>query len=358
MKGDDLRPKGRGAGFNPKIRYRDIETTDVDDGWSRRGSGATKILTRVYQETARSILTENQSPDIPFEVSINPYRGCEHGCVYCYARPTHAYLDLSPGLDFETRLFAKMNARSLLCDALARPRYRCRVIALGANTDAYQPVERKLGITRGIMEVLAETRHPVVIISKSSLPERDLDLLAPMAAQNLAKVYISVTSLSTELMHCMEPRASAPARRLATIETLARAGVPVGVMFAPIIPGLNDHELEAIIDAAANAGAKSAGYVMLRLPREVNPLFQNWLKSQYPLKYARAMALVRETRAGRENDTKFGRRLRGSGAVADIVTQRFERAVQRHGLNESEHELATTHFVPPHNASSPQLALF
>jgi DNA repair photolyase len=277
--------------------------------------------------------------------------------VYCYARPAHAYVDLSPGLDFESRLFAKPEAAALLRAELAKPGYRCSPIALGGNTDAYQPIERKLRITRGIVEVLAETKHPFTIVTKSALVERDLDLLAPMAELDLVRVFVSVTSLDRGLARRMEPRAAAPQRRLETIARLAAAGVPVGVMFAPIVPALNDHELESVLEAAAAAGARGAGYVVLRLPREVNGLFKDWLVQHYPLRAGRVMNRVRELRGGRENVTTFGERLQGSGIFAKLTAERFRKACARHGLDGNRGAPTTRHFTPP-RANGPQLELF
>jgi DNA repair photolyase len=315
------------------------------------------LKTTVTAEHPKSIINRNKSPDLPFNQSINPYRGCEHGCVYCYARPAHAYVDLSPGLDFESRLFSKPDAAVLLRKELARSHYRCEAISLGANTDAYQPIERRLAITREILQVLADCRHPVTIVTKSSLVERDIDLLAPMAAQGLAQVFVSITSLDRELSRRMEPRAAAPQRRLQSIRALAAAGIPTGVMFAPVIPALNDEHLENVIRAAADAGATYAGYVMLRLPREVNPLFKEWLAVHYPLRAGRVMGRVRDVRDGNESDAEFGRRMKGTGPIAELIAQRFTRACREHGLNRSRHAFNTAAFIPP-SEQRPQLELF
>jgi len=349
--------RGRGAASNPDPRYLDVTRGAFDDGWYADDLETPALKTTVTEERAKRILNRNNSPDLPFNLSLNPYRGCEHGCVYCYARPAHAYVDLSPGLDFESRLFSKPDAPDLLRRELARKAYRCEVISLGANTDAYQPVERRLGVTRGILQVLAECRHPVTIITKSSLVERDIDLLAPMAAQDLAQVYVSVTSLDRELSRRMEPRAAAPERRLQSIRTLAEAGIPVGVMFAPVIPALNDEHLENVLAEAAAAGATYAGYVMLRLPREVNRLFKEWLAVHYPLRAERVMARVRDVRDGNESDSQFGRRMKGEGPVAQLIAQRFARATRAHGLNRSRFTFNTAAFVPPEE-TKPQLELF
>ncbi len=353
----DKRRRGRGASSNPDARYLELTREAVDDGWHGDDVEVPKLKTTVTAEHPKRIINRNTSPDLPFDQSINPYRGCEHGCVYCYARPAHAYVDLSPGLDFESRLFSKPNAAELLRAELGRKAYRCKTISLGANTDAYQPLERRLRITRSILTVLAECRHPVTIVSKSALVERDIDLLAPMAADGLVEVYISITSLDRELSRRMEPRAAAPERRVATVRTLAQAGIPTGVMFAPVIPGLNDEHLENVLAAAAGAGACFAGYVMLRLPREVNPLFKEWLAEHYPLRAERVMNRVRDVRDGRESDSEFGRRLKGTGEIAGLIEQRFRRACRAHGLNKSAHTLNTDLFVAP-RADSPQLALF
>ena len=368
---------GRGATFNPENRFRRDSREAVDDGWTSPNAGAADadptdaaaaaarvaagaaiadsdandelppLKTTVAVQQARTIISRNASPDVPFTQSINPYQGCEHGCVYCYARPSHAYLDLSPGLDFETKLFAKPNAAVLLRAELAKPGYVCDPIALGANTDPYQPIEREWKVTRSILEALIETGHPFSIVTKSSLVERDLDLIAPMAARNLARVYVSVTTLDRKLARTLEPRAAAPQRRLATIRALAQAGVPVGVMVAPIIPQLNDRDLEAILEAAAAAGARHAGCVLLRLPREVAPLFREWLDAHHPLRAGHVMSLVRQLRGGRDNDPRFGARMRGSGPYADLIEQRFALACRRFGLARDGDALDRTQFRPP-----------
>ena len=349
--------KGRGSTYSPPPRYADTERESFDDGWGSADETPPRLQTTVTDERSRSVINHNQSPDLPFNLSINPYRGCEHGCAYCYARPAHAFMDLSPGLDFESRLFSKPDAPAVLRRELGQPDYRCEVISLGANTDAYQPIERRLRVTRRILEVLAECRHPVTIVSKSALIERDIDLLAPMAQQRLARVFMSVTTLDRELARRMEPRAAAPQRRIETQRRLNAAGIPTGVMFAPIIPALNDHELERVLEQAAAAGCKSAGYVVLRLPREVNPLFKEWLATHYPLKYERVMNRIRELRGGRESDTRFGRRMKGQGVFAELIRQRFERACREMGLNTSRYELDTTAFRPP-KLNAAQMELF
>jgi len=307
--------KGRAALSNREGRFESLSREAEDDGWGDFDLPVAARRTTVHADASRTVISRNQSPDIPFNQSINPYRGCEHGCIYCYARPTHAYLGLSPGLDFETKLFAKPDAARLLSDEINHVDYRCETIAMGTNTDPYQPVERQMKVTRGIIEVLARHRHPLTITTKSGIIERDIDLLADMAADNLVSVYISITTLNNELARCMEPRAAAPQRRLKTVERLRAAGIPTGVLVAPVIPALNDSELETILQRAAAAGAQSAGYILLRLPGEVSALFQEWLGEQYPLKAAHVMSMVRATRGGRDNDPNFGARMRGQGEV-------------------------------------------
>jgi DNA repair photolyase len=310
----------------------------------------------VRHEQVRSLLAYNDSPDIYFDRSINPYRGCEHGCIYCYARPTHSYLNLSPGLDFESRLVAKANAADVLRRELAAPGYRAAVANLGSATDAYQPVERELRITRSVLQVLAEARHPVAIVTKASLIERDLDLLVPMAREELAAAFVSVTTLDNDLSRTLEPRAAAPARRLRTIETLARAGVPVCVNVAPVIPFVNEPEIERILEAAATAGARGAFYTVLRLPWEVAPLFREWLQAHYPQRADRVMNRVRDMRGGRDYDADFATRMKGSGPWADLIRQRFERACDRLGLGRGRFDLRDDLFRPPR--AGPQLGLF
>ncbi len=336
--------RGRGVATRPAGRFARYET-QIDAG-DEEPSSATG--TELFPEQIRSIISRNRSPDIPFEQSINPYRGCEHGCVYCYARPSHAYVDLSPGLDFETKIFTKPQAAAVLRRELSKPGYRCLPITLGANTDAYQPVERDLGITRQILEVLVEFRHPVSILTKSALIERDIDLLQDLARDNLVNALVSVTSFDDELKRRMEPRTAAPRRRIETIHRLSAAGVPCGVLAAPMIPGLNDHELENILAVSAEAGARYAGYVLLRLPHEVEPIFTQWLRAQYPLKAAKVLSLLRQVRGGELNDPRFGSRMRGSGPFAALLAQRFAAASRRHGFTrQSEAPLATTRFRVP-----------
>jgi DNA repair photolyase len=357
--------RGRGATFNPGNRYRRDGREACDDGWQPAAGDEAgdedappKQRTTVAIQRARTIIARNESPDIPFTQSINPYQGCEHGCIYCYARPTHAYHDLSPGLDFETKLMAKPDAPQLLRAELARRGYVCDPIALGTNTDPYQPIEREWRITRQILGVLVEHEHPFSIVTKSALVERDLDLIAPMAAKNMARVYFSITTLDRDLARRLEPRAAAPARRLQALRALADAGVPVGVLVAPVIPQLNDRDLEAILEAAAAHGATSAGWILLRLPLEVAPLFRAWLDEHYPLRAAHVMSLVQQLRGGRDYRADFGTRMRGTGTFAELIAKRFELAVKRFGLG--EHRAApfdTTRFRPP-RANAAQGELF
>ncbi len=343
--------RGRGATFNPQNRYRREGREAYDDGWratSAEESGEPAPLrTTVTIQPARTIIARNASPDIPFTQSINPYQGCEHGCIYCYARPTHAFHDLSPGLDFETKLFAKPNAPALLRAELAKRGYTCDPIALGTNTDPYQPIEREWKVTRGILEVLAEHEHPFTIVTKSALVERDLDLIAPMAAKNMARVYVSITTLDKELARSLEPRAATPPRRLQAVKALSDAGVPVGVLAAPVIPQLNDRDLEAILEAAAAHGARYAGWIMLRLPLEVAPLFRDWLDAHYPLRADHVMSVLRQLRGGRDYDARFGERMRGTGPFAELIERRFALACKRLGLNRDRTPLDISRFRPP-----------
>lgn len=349
--------KGRGATLNLQGRFERLGREAFDDGWERANDDdAPRPKTIVTQERAKSIIARNDSPDIPFEQSINPYRGCEVGCAYCYARPTHAYLGLSPGLDFETKIFAKTNAAELLREELAAPGYRVSTISIGASTDPYQPAERELKITRGVIEVLAESEHPFGIVTKNALIERDIDLLAPLAEKNLARAFVSVTNLDNDLARRLEPRASAPERRLAAIRRLAAAGIPVGVMVAPIVPFLTDRFLEETLERAREAGATMAGYVLLRLPHEVAPLFRDWLAVHFPQKAEHVMSLVRQMRGGKDYDATFGRRQRGTGEFADLVATRFRLASRRLGFDAQREPLDTTRFRPPR--STPQLDLF
>jgi DNA repair photolyase len=358
--------KGRGAAVNIEGRFESVTREAFDDGWARDESedagDKPALRTWVIEERAASIISRNQSPDVPFHLSVNPYQGCEHGCSYCYARPTHAYRNLSPGIDFETRIFAKINAAELLRKELSRPGYCCEVISLGANTDPYQPIEKKLGITRGILEVCAEFNQPVGIVTKNAMVERDLDVLAPMAKKNLVNVYLSVNSLDHEIARRMEPRCSAPARRLQAVRALADAGVRVGVLVAPIVPFINDGEIEAVLQAAHAAGACDAGYVLLRLPFEVKALFRDWLERHYPLKAKHVMSRVHAMRGGRDNDPAFGSRMRGEGEFAELLSRRFAIAKRRIGFEERSRMLRnatldTSRFRAP-APSTGQLDLF
>lgn len=347
--------KGRGAGNNAVTRFTEYAREALDDGW--HPDERIPVRTEFLIDESRTIISHNNSPDVPFTSSINPYKGCEHGCSYCFARPTHAYLDLSPGLDFESKIFTKPRAAELLRRALGKRSYRPQVIALGANTDAYQPVERRLRITREIIQVLHDYRHPVAIITKSSLIERDIDLLGPMAEANLVKVFVSVTTLDRELSRRLEPRAAAPQRRLQTIERLARAGIPTGVLMAPIIPVLNDHEIESLLSRCTEAGAGSASYVILRLPHEIKNLFQEWLLEHYPLKAEHVMNRVRDLRGGRAYRAEYGERMRGTGQYADLIAHRFALACRKAGLNRRTLDLDCTQFRVPIK-SGDQLGLF
>jgi DNA repair photolyase len=341
--------KGRGTVWALAHRFSRDRREAFDDGWGTLEQAAQAETlapaTQVIEERARSILASNDSPDIGFDLSINPYRGCEHGCIYCYARPTHSYLNLSPGLDFETRIIAKVNAAERLREALAQPGYRPLLLNIGSATDAYQPAERRLGITRAVIDVLQDHAHPFSLITKSAGVERDLDLIAPMAERRLAAVYVSITTLDPALARILEPRAASPQRRLRTLRTLADAGVPVGVSVSPVIPFINEPELERILDAAQEAGARSAFSVVLRLPWEVNPLFQHWLEQHFPDRAARVMARLREMRGGHDNDSRFGSRMTGVGLLAQLLRQRFEKACTRRGLNRERVELDLTQFV-------------
>ena len=343
--------KGRGTVWAIEHRFAHHDREPHDDGWGTLEQAAQEEhlppTTQIIEERVKSILSSNDSPDISFDLSINPYRGCEHGCVYCFARPTHSYLNMSPGLDFETRIIAKVNAAQRLREAFAGRSYEPLLLNIGSATDAYQPAERKLGITRSVIEVMADCSHPFSLVTKSSGIERDLDLIAPMAERGLAAVYVSVTSLDSALSRILEPRAASPQRRLRTIEALAKAGVPVGVSVSPVIPFINEPELERVLEAAASAGATSAFSVVLRLPWEVNPLFQQWLDQHFPERAARVMARVREMRGGCDYDAKFGARMHGEGVWAQLLQQRFQKAAARFGLNRQRVELDLTQFRKP-----------
>ena len=353
---DGERRRGRGATFNPDARYEPHRREDFNDGWDLLEEPP-PLNTEVTIEKPRAIITKNDSPDISFDRSINPYRGCEHGCVYCFARPTHAYQGLSPGIDFETKLFAKPNAPELLERELAKPGYKAAVMAMGTNTDPYQPIERKFRITRGILEVLSRTNHPVGIVTKSHLITRDIDILAPMADRALAKAAVSITTLDPRLARRMEPRAPTPKKRLDTIRQLAEAGIPVAVMVAPIIPAITDHEIEDILQAAYAAGARSAGYVLLRLPHEIKDLMHGWLGEHYPDKLKHVFSLLEDARGGKAYDSRWGKRMTGIGPYAWMIGRRFETAADRLGFNKQRRPLRTDLFSPP-KPHAAQLALF
>lgn len=350
------RRRGRGAQSNVSGRFEAEARVAFDDGWQSLDE-LPPFKTTVAVDTARKVITRNDSPDIGFDRSINPYRGCEHGCVYCFARPTHAYLGLSPGLDFESKLFVKPDAPELLEKELAAANYEPRTIAIGTNTDPYQPIERDRKVMRGILEVLEKASHPVGIVTKSALVTRDIDILARMAKRNLAKVAISVTSLDAKLARTMEPRASTPPKRLEALKQLSEAGIPTTVMVAPVIPALNDSEIERILDAAAHAGVKEASYVLLRLPLEVRDLFREWLMANYPDRYRHVFTLIRDMRDGRDYDSQWGTRMKGTGPMAWMIGRRFEIACEKLGLNKRRVKLTAAHFTRP-KRSNQQLDLF
>jgi len=351
--------KGRGSFTNREGRFERRRLTVVHDEWTDPDDvGGARPATVIEPANARKIITTNDSPDVPFDRSINPYQGCEHGCVYCFARPSHAYLGLSAGLDFETRIFSKPNAAELLRHQLGRPSYEPAPLALGANTDAYQPAERRLGITRSVLEVLAEHCHPVGILTKSELVLRDVDLLSEMATQRLAHVFVSITTLDGELARRMEPRAAAPHRRLEIVRALSNAGVPTGVLVSPMIPALNDHELDRILAAAREAGATRAGTILLRLPHELRELFEEWLEAHYPLRKDRVLRRVREARGGKLNDPRFGSRMRGRGHYASMLQARFAAATRRLGFARGRFAFDLSQFRRPNNHADKQLRLF
>ena len=361
--------KGRGAVTNLQGRYEVDRREAVDDGWiapSEEESGRPALRTEVFEERAKSILTHNQSPDIPFSVSLNPYRGCEHGCIYCFARPTHTYLGLSPGLDFESRIYAKVNAPELLAREMARKSYVPEPIALGVNTDAWQPVERDLQITRRVIQVMSDHNQAFAAITKNSLIERDIDLLAPMAEKGLMMAAITITTLDADIARTLEPRAATPARRLRTIRALSEAGIPVGVSIAPVIPFVTEQDMERVLEACAEAGATSASYIVLRLPWEVAPLFKGWLDAHFPDRAERVMNRVRDMRGGKDYDSSFSTRMKGEGLWADLLRQRFANAVKRLGLNARNHGiLDMSHFRRAEQSMpaaapevTPQMSLF
>ncbi|MCI2809420.1 PA0069 family radical SAM protein [Eoetvoesiella caeni] len=349
--------KGRGSVSNKTSRFEQLQRESFDDEWAKTDEAAPKPATTVSFEKAKSIISRNESPDISFDQSINPYRGCEHGCIYCYARPTHAYLNHSPGLDFETKLYAKSNAAELLRKELSRPNYVPKLIALGANTDPYQPIERRLRITASILAVMEEFNQPVAITTKSASVTQDIELLARMASKNLVRVFMSVGSLDRTIARTLEPRASTPGARIDAIRTLSAAGIPTGVMVAPVIPALTDHDMEKILFSAQDAGAKSAAYVLLRLPLEIADLFREWLAAHHPLKEAHVMNLVKQMRNGKIYDSDFKTRMKGTGVFADLLEQRFKKACAKAGLNQTRQPLDTTLFSRPPE-DKPQLTLF
>jgi len=348
--------KGRGSASRPDQRFQELQREWVDDGWDSLEILPEKVTTTLEVDNARSIISYNESPDVGFDRSINPYRGCEHGCIYCFARPTHAWLGLSPGLDFESRLFYKPEAAKLLRKELGKRGYQCSPMAVGINTDAYQPAEKKLGITRQCLEVLSEAKHPIAIVTKSALIERDMDILAPMAERNLVHVAVSLTTLDRDLSRKMEPRAAAPQRRLETIRRLNEAGIPVMAFIAPVIPVLTDHELENLLAAAHEVGATTAAYVLLRLPYELKELFEQWLQQHAPLKASHVLQRIYDSRGGKAYDASFGQRMVGTGPFADLIRQRFHIAVKRNGYGESP-PLDCSQFIPP-PANEGQLPLF
>jgi len=356
--------KLRGALSQIQGRFESAKRSPFDDGWGEEEEPLQGPQTTVTEERARTIVARNDSPDIPFEQSINPYRGCEHGCIYCYARPSHAYLELSPGLDFETRLFAKTNAVELLKKELSRRGYRATPMAFGTNTDCYQPIERRYQAMRGLLQLLADCDHPLTIVTKSALIERDIDLLAPMAKKNLVKAFVSITTLDHRLARALEPRAASPRRRVDTLRALSEAGIPCGVMVAPLIPALTDSSLEAVLEAAAGAGAIMAGWILLRLPNEVRPLFKEWLAVHQPQRADHVISIVRQSRGGRENDPNYGSRMTGSGNFVDLIGKRFDLACKRLGLNSEDNHMASrsgldcTLFHPPAGADGGQMGLF
>ena len=356
---DDAIPEpqhnGRGALSNASSRFDDDKKIRTTDGWESEAlpdddDALPPLRTTLTRDATRTIIARNTSPDVPFDRSINPYRGCEHGCIYCFARPTHAYLGLSPGLDFETRILFKPDAAKLLEGELASPKYRCDVVAMGTNTDPYQPVERDLKITRSILKVLSDFNNPVGIVTKNHMVTRDIDVLADMARRNLSEVFLSITTLDKDLARTMEPRASAPHRRLDAIKALADAGVPVGVMTAPMIPGLNDHEMEAILEASAKAGATRAGFTVLRLPLEIKELFEEWMRANRPDRAERVLSLVRQMRGGALYQAEFGTRMKGEGPIAQLMAARFAAGVKRLGLNKVRYRLDTMRFAVPEHA--------
>lgn len=354
--------KGRAASSNMVSRFDPHTRESLDDGWGSLDEETPPLRTEVMLDASRSVINYIQSPDLPFDRTLNPYRGCEHGCIYCYARPTHAYLGMSPGLDFESRLLMKADAVALLKKELAHPKYQCKPIALGMNTDGYQPIEREYQLTRQIIQVLSEANHPFSLVTKSSLVERDIDLIAPMAAKRLASIYVSITTLDRQVARRLEPRAAAPERRFETLRKLSEAGIPTGVMVAPVIPALTDCDMEQILEKAHEAGARKAGYVFLRLPHELSDLFQEWLQQYFPLKAQHVMSIVRQSRGGKDYKSEFGQRMRGEGIFADLLAHRFKLSCHKLGMSGERTGFCTDLFSVPAawqaTANHPQLALF
>jgi len=350
-------PRGRGAQTNATGRFESLVHEAFDDGWTDADAEPAKLKTTLSIDRARTIINRNDSPDIGFDRSINPYRGCEHGCIYCFARPTHAYLGLSPGLDFESQLYFKPEAGRLLEKELSRPRYVCERIQLGANTDPYQPIERRLRVTRGVLEVLERFHHPVGITTKNATITRDADILGRMGRAGLAMASMSITTLDRKLARAMEPRASTPERRLEAVRIMSEAGLPMAVSFAPVIPGLNDHELEAVLQRGAEAGARVAHFTVLRLPLEIKDLFREWLEAERPDRASRVMSLVRQMRGGKDYDSQWGKRMKGEGPLADLIAARFKAACKRYGLNQARITLDTGQFRAPARTGD-QLPLF
>ena len=354
--------KGRAASSNEVSRFDPHTRESLDDGWGSFDEDAPPLRTEVMLDASRSVINYIQSPDLPFDRTLNPYRGCEHGCIYCYARPTHAYLGMSPGLDFESRLLMKADAVALLQKELAHPKYQCKPIALGMNTDGYQPIEREYQLTRQIIQVLSEANHPFSLVTKSSLVERDIDLIAPMAAKRLASIYVSITTLDRQVARRLEPRAAAPERRFETLRKLSEAGIPTGVMVAPVIPALTDCDMEQILEKAHLAGARKAGYVFLRLPHELSDLFEQWLRQYFPLKANHVMNIVRQSRGGKAYQSGFVERMRGEGIFADLLANRFKLSCQKLGMSGERLGFRTDLFKVPdawrQSSSHPQLVLF
>lgn len=354
--------KGRAASSNMVSRFDPHTRESLDDGWGSLDEEAPPLRTEVMLDASKSVINYIQSPDLPFDRTLNPYRGCEHGCIYCYARPTHAYLGMSPGLDFESRLLMKADAVALLKKELAHPKYQCKPIALGMNTDGYQPIEREYQLTRQIIQVLSESNHPFSLVTKSSLVERDIDLIAPMAAKRLASIYVSITTLDRQVARRLEPRAAAPERRFETLRKLSEAGIPTGVMVAPVIPALTDCDMEQILEKAHEAGARKAGYVFLRLPHELSDLFQEWLQQYFPLKAQHVMSIVRQSRGGKDYHSEFGQRMRGEGIFADLLAHRFRLSCHKLGMSGERTGFCTDLFSVPAawqaTANHPQFALF